>query len=399
MMMRKNLLYILALMFLGSCELEISENQASTFIKFYGNYLLDGGKDVVSTGQGGYAIAGTSAIPDSVSVMSLYLTDHFGNLLGGFPKYYSNGKNCGANSILKLDNGYLLCGYVLEPAGAGEFQEDIFIVRTNELGRLLWSKSYGGDENENAYHAIRGNTGGFVIAGYKEFNEEKDYWIFSIDEDGEMIREVPSQPIPDTDDDMAEFLINLPGLGYLCVCTYDEDTYDGTNVFILSLNNDLDSPYNLSLGTDFDDFGKCIIKESETSYYVLGNTENESSGKTEIKIYRIEMNGLRFTDDRVIATIRSVNEDLTGERLIKSRDGRLAVIGSSYANEDYNMFLQFLDPQSETLLESVYIGEGGTQTGSNIMRAEDDGLIIVGTNAFEGNSMVSLVKTDHNGKL
>jgi len=397
-MMRGKLnIIILGLLLLVSCEVEISENQASTFLKFYGNYLTDTGKDVVMTDNGGYAVAGTSTIPGSGTAMALYLTDRFGNLLERFPKFYRDGNNSGVNDILKLSDGYLLTGYVLLPAGGGEYQEDIYIVRTNLQGEVIWSRTYGGTENENAYHAIEGNDGGFIIAGYRETNQEKDYWIFAVNDQGDFIRAVPSQPIPDTDDDVANYLISVPDQGYLCVCTYDEDTYNGTNVFVLAINSDLNSPYNLSLGTDFNDYGRCIIKEEGESYLVLGNSDNTSTGRSEISVYRVEMNGLRFENSSLVATIQSGFEDLTGERLVLTPEGRLAIIGSSYSNEDYNMLLQFID--SDAVSGRIYFGETGSQTGSAIGYTEEGKFIIVGTNAYEGNSMISLVKTTGDGEL
>ena len=396
-MVRKILTYSLSLILLLSCEVELSENQAQTFLKFYGSYLVDTGKDAVLNGNGGYAIAGTTEISDTASAMTLILTDKFGNPLNGYPKYYSIGGHCGVKSILKLNDGYLLCGYVQVDDNEGEYQEDIYIVRTTETGEERWHNQFGGVENENVNHAIIGNSGGFILAGYKEFNEEKDYWIFSISDAGDFIREVPPQPIPDTDDDMADYLIAVPGEGYLCVCTYDEDTYDGTNVFILSINNDMNSPYNLSLGSDYDDFGRCIIRESENSYYVLGNTENESTGRSEIRVYNLEMDGLRFLNSGELATIKSGFEDLLAERFVLTNPGRIAIIGSRIANEDYNMMLQFVDQGIED--NRVYYGERGAQIGSGIIRSEDGGLIMVGTNAFEGNSMISLLKVGSKGQL
>ncbi|HDR67626.1 MAG TPA: hypothetical protein ENN61_01100 [Bacteroidaceae bacterium] len=395
--MKSPVLYLVSLIFLLSCEVEISKEQAATFIKFYGNYLNDSGADVVITDDGGYAIAGTSVTENAVTGMVLLVTDEYGNLLPRFPRYYSDGRNCGANTILKLDDGFLLCGYVMAEEAGGGSHEDIYIVKTDENGRVTWSNTYGGAGNENIQHAVRGNSGGFVIAGYREINNKKDYWIFSISENGTFIREVPQQTVQNTRDNMAEYLISIPEYGYLCVCTYHEDTYKGSNVFILSVNNDLNTPYNLSLGTDYNDFGKCIIRGEGNQFYVLGNTENASSGRTELAVYSIEMNGLKFGSSSVVATIQSDSADFIAEDFVLTGTGRLAIIGSDISDGNYNILLQFLDqgvPDGR-----INFGETGSQVGSKIIVTDDGGLLFVGTNAYEGNSMISLVKTNEEGRL
>lgn len=390
-------IYMAAMFFLFSCEVGISEEQSDTFIKFYGNYLLDSGSDVVKTDEGGYAVAGTTSIPDSVTAMVLMKTDEYGNLLRRFPRYYTDGRDCGTRYLLKLDDGFLLCGYVMADGIGGRFQEDICLIRTTIDGSVVWRKTFGGNGDENVNHVVEGNSDGFVIAGYRELDNEKDYWIFSISGDGDFIREVPPQPIPDNSDDMANCLVNVQGMGYLCACTYNDDTHKGTNVLMLAINNDLNTPYNISLGTDGNDYGKALIKGETNTYYVLGNTRNESSGKMEIFVYSLEMDGLRFINFSEFATIRSDSEDLTGERFVMTAPGSFAIIGSSGYDNNYDILLQFVEQGIPS--GRFYFGETGNQTGAGILVSDDGGLVFVGTNTYEGNSMISLVKTNINGEL
>jgi hypothetical protein len=117
----------------------------------------------------------------------------------------------------------------------------------------------------------------------------------------------------------------------------------------------------------------------------------------------VELDGLRFvtpSSAQPVATIRSGNEDLIAERFVFAGENRMAIIGSStsdISNKEYNMLLQFVEQELES--ERFDFGETGDQRGFSIIRAEDGGLVFVGKNSFENNSLITLVKTRSNGQL
>ena len=101
-------------MILFSCDREISESQADTFLKMYGSKGLDKAKGIAILSNGGYAICGTDSTSQG-SKMILIVTDAYGNVKEGFPKYYpEENLNAGANAIVAKNggnNGFLLAGY------------------------------------------------------------------------------------------------------------------------------------------------------------------------------------------------------------------------------------------------------------------------------------------------
>ena len=88
MMMKYGYIVILLSAFILSCEQEMSNEQADSFIKFYGSYLMDEAGDVEVLGNGGYAICGTETSESEGKRMVLIVTDEFGNIRSGFPRYY-----------------------------------------------------------------------------------------------------------------------------------------------------------------------------------------------------------------------------------------------------------------------------------------------------------------------
>src|SRR5689334_9310960 len=68
------------------------------------------------------------------------------------------------NSIQQTaDAGYILAGYAVTHSGT---DRDIYLVRTDSTGTLLWTKTFGGSGTDIAYAALQTNDGGFIVAGF-----------------------------------------------------------------------------------------------------------------------------------------------------------------------------------------------------------------------------------------
>jgi len=72
-----------------------------------------------------------------------------------------------ANAVQQTsDNGYIMVGTTM--GYDSTTFEDIYLVRTDSLGLVLWSKTYGGDSADAAYVVQITNDGGFIIVGETE---------------------------------------------------------------------------------------------------------------------------------------------------------------------------------------------------------------------------------------
>jgi hypothetical protein len=69
-----------------------------------------------------------------------------------------------AYSVKKtLNGGLIICGYS-ESFGIG--QQDMYVIRTDSAGNLLWEKSFGTVSKDSAFLAIETSTGDFVVVGH-----------------------------------------------------------------------------------------------------------------------------------------------------------------------------------------------------------------------------------------
>ena len=395
-------IYIITIVFAGlmlfSCEKEVSEAQSDSFLKMYGSKGVDRAKGIVVLEDGGYAICGTYSTEEG-SKMMLIITDEYGNVKEGFPKYYPEGdENAGANAIIAKNggrNGFLLSGYIEHGTG-DDVDRDIFIVKTSADGTENWSKSYGSSEDEEALHAAQGIDFEYILAGYQEKDGEKDIMIMLVDQNGDSIRLSLFYTKPEDSKDAAATFVLNDGDHYMCVATYNKFIGEGTDILVLNFNDEL-SPNDKVLEGPYDEFGKCIVKEAEDEFVVLGNSNNTQTGNSEILLYQVESDGLLIKNERLLATISEPGVDLMAERMVKMEGGKQAIVGTRQSDGNADILLQFMSDFQEDIRRTY--GSGGLQLGADIAIPSKGGLVFIGDNGYEGNSMVSLIRTNESGDL
>lgn len=95
------------------------------------------------------------------------------------------------------DGGFVIAGYT--SSGNGDVSEnygnlDVWIVKLDASGNLLWEKNYGGTSEDRAQSMQKVSTGGFVVSGFTRSRDVDvdsnngiiDIWIFKIDEIGNL---------------------------------------------------------------------------------------------------------------------------------------------------------------------------------------------------------------------
>jgi hypothetical protein len=89
------------------------------------------------------------------------------------------------------DGGFALAGETRSFGFGAEFF-DFWLVKTDELGFIEWSRTYGGPERDSAESLVQTSDGGYALAGTtKSFGAgEYDFWLVKTNEQG--IPEFPS---------------------------------------------------------------------------------------------------------------------------------------------------------------------------------------------------------------
>jgi hypothetical protein len=121
-------------------------NGDTLWTKHYGTNEWDFANSMDTCADGGFIMAGkTYDTGNAFSDILIVKTDADGN--EQWQKKVGGNKDDVANSILTLDDGYLICG-TTESIGAG--LKDIYIVKIDLSGNFVWERTLGGTEDDVA---------------------------------------------------------------------------------------------------------------------------------------------------------------------------------------------------------------------------------------------------------
>jgi hypothetical protein len=136
---------------------------ATSFAKIYGGTWDDWANSVQQTSDGGYILAGlTYSFGAGYYDIFLIKTDVNGNII--WAKTYGGTDWDWANSVQQTsDGGYILAGLTYS-FGAG--LADIFLIKTDANGNIQWAKTYGGTGDDRAYSVQQMSDGGYIVAGW-----------------------------------------------------------------------------------------------------------------------------------------------------------------------------------------------------------------------------------------
>jgi len=131
--------------------------------KTFGGPLADVGNSVKQTNDGGFIVTGTtSSFGAGGQDIWLIKTDENGDTL--WTKTFGGiGNDRAANVVQTNDYGYAIFGTTNSYGNGGD---DFLLWKTDSLGNTEWYKAYGTDISEVASEGQQTSDGGFIIVGY-----------------------------------------------------------------------------------------------------------------------------------------------------------------------------------------------------------------------------------------
>ncbi|MCO4762270.1 MAG: hypothetical protein KC502_12240 [Myxococcales bacterium] len=92
-----------------------------------------------------------------------------------------------AEDVAVLPDGYLLAGWT--EGKIGDSGRDFWAVRTGDTGKPVWSERWGGSLDDEATAVVGADDGGFVLAGMTRSvgAGDVDLWLVKVDSEGKLL--------------------------------------------------------------------------------------------------------------------------------------------------------------------------------------------------------------------
>lgn len=170
------------------CLIKTDKNGLELWTRIFDFSNDDKGYSVRQTLDGGFIIIGATKRSLVDYDVLLLKTDLDG--IEQWHKTFGGANNDKGFSVdLTFDDGYIMTGFTTTSDLSDLDGKDLWLIKTDINGELLWSETFGGAKEDEGRSVQRTFDGGYVITGStKSFGAgEYDIWVIKTDSDGKTV--------------------------------------------------------------------------------------------------------------------------------------------------------------------------------------------------------------------
>ncbi len=295
----------------GNCDfylVKTDPNGDTVWTQTFGGSEDDRARAIVPTGDGSYIVAGyTLSYGAGNNDIYMIKIDDSGNFIWS-ETYGGSGSEFAYNIIKTSDDGYLLIGYT-SSFGAGS--NDFYIVKTDSLGEQQWSKYYGGTEADIGYSVAELTEGGFIFAGYtRSFGAgQYDFYLIKTDNDGDSLW---TKTFGGTGDEFATSVVETDDGGFILSGGTSSFGAGSRDFYLVRTNSVGDTLWSRTYGGSSQEQSYSTRKTTDGAYVLAGQTSSFGAGGLDfwtVKIAELGYLGLIFEPDSFIF-------DVTGDSIV-----------------------------------------------------------------------------------
>jgi hypothetical protein len=392
--MKRMLIYIVIIIgFLGCKKSDnLSDSQAEKFIKYFGSFSQDNSTNMLQTADEGFIIVGTMTSLTQGKEAAVIKTDKYGN--EEWSQIFGDSLDNYASSVLIESDGYLILGTATDSL----LTTNMWLFKLSTEGRMLWSHKYGSEYNEEGVSLVNGNQGGYILAGNTTapFNNNiegnKDVYCIKIDENG--LKQWAYQYGLEGNDYAKQVVAYSNGYAIVSSAeTVSQNGLGGIDAQLLLIDEFGANPETKTYGGSLNDYGNSVYTTA-AGFVITGTTSSfNSSSQVYCVSVGIEINSINWEKNYGEENLE------TGNHILPVSDGNMLISGSKESIENgKDQYILKLSNTGDTLWTNTF-GHTGNDIANYAIETTDGGFAILGTTTIDNNQMVSLIKTDSEGKI
>ncbi len=385
------------LIILTLCVLTIDSIAQISFIKHYGEFTGQGNSLIINSSSN-YIIAGRKNYTSNFDQFCTYELNSLGDTL--WLKHYGTDSLEQANQIIQtVDGGYATIGL---STGYWSSYRNIYLVKTTNTGIVAWTKQIGGQGQENGTAIVQTVSGEYFIGGTSSYNSNGlfDFYLVKTDVNGDTLW---TKKYGGVQNEEANSMRQTSDGGFI-LSGYSESFSFGSKDFYLVKTNSLgDTLWTKHYGGSLVEISKSVRQTSDGGYIMTGYSQ--SFGISTENMYVIKTNSIG--DTLWTKTYGQVGRYSWGNDIIQTTDGGYAVTGlikTASTNGGYDLYLVKIDVSGNVQWEKEFKIEPTntaytSSDGRSILQTSDGGFAISGA-WFSGSTYELLfIKTDNNGTV
>mgnify|MGYP003642822594 CR=1 FL=1 len=270
--------------------------------------------------------------------------------------YGGSGIDEAVSVVEAADGNYMILGTTRSSDGditdrAGN-DSDFWLLKVSKIGDILWSKTYGGSDDENASSITKTNDGGFLLSGYTSSNDGdvshnagfQDYWVVKVDAAGTIVWE---KNFGFSGSDQASKAFQTSDGGYFITGYFDvsasggagNDFQRGTKHGVgeywgIKLKSDGTTSWRRYFGGSNNDRSYDALETADGGFLMTGTSESEDFDKTDFKgSYDYWAVRVSATGDLLWTKSFGGDEIDNSYASLKTNDGNYLMVGDSRSTD------------------------------------------------------------------
>ena len=379
-----------------SCKKEdnTTNDNSSTWIKTFGGPEEDVSIDVKQTLDEGFIITGhTKSFGNGETDIYLLKTDADRN--EQWSKTFGGNEVDQSTSIQLLKQGFIITGFTYSN-GSGD--RDVYLLKTDFDGNEQWSKTFGGENGEYGHSVQQTTDFGYVLLGSTTSfgNGEVDMFLIKTDINGDSLW---SKTFGGSNNDYGYSVQQTNDGGYILLGATTSFGNGGSDMFLIKTDINGDSLWSKTFGGTNSEEGYSIKQTIDGGYIITGNTWSFGNGETDIYLLKIDANG----NEQWSKTFGGENSEISwSNSLLQTTDGGFIIAGhtQSFGNGGADVYLLKTDADGNEQWSKTFGGSNHDRANS-VQQTNDSGYIITGHTISFGNGGLDmfLIKTDEYGNV
>lgn len=219
------------------------------------------------------------------------------------------------------DGGFVLVGESSSDS-AGDNDLNIFLVRTDSDGRVMWSQTYGGPGTDRAHNVAALDDGGFLLVGFSgQEHETMNIQLVRTDSDGVLQW---SKTFGGNGFDVGHDIIKHPDYGFVVAGYSSTLGSDDQDVFIMHIDEDGRILWLNTQGDENDNRALHIAKSAAGDLILVGYSSSQGEENWDLDIFAFDKEGAPKWRKRWSGP----NNDI-GKDIIAVPSGGLVIVGAT----------------------------------------------------------------------
>ncbi|MGY5873809.1 MAG: hypothetical protein RTV72_16290 [Candidatus Thorarchaeota archaeon] len=288
------------------------------------------------------------------------------------------------------EGGYALVGYTESFTGG---DKDIWALRTDNDGNVIWSKYFGNTSGDDAgYSIVECENGDFIIGGFSYLGANSDARVDRLDKDGNLLW-TTLVGLAATDDLFID-IIETTTDSIIAVGQTSSWGAGGTDVLAVCLDANGNEIWMRTYGGGSEDHSQSIVECDEGGFAILGYTMSYGEGLFDYWLLRLDIDGILLWD----CTYGGLNSE-QGIDLVQNIFGGFVLVGQSRSLGDANgdFWVISVDRNGNEIWNATY-ASGGIDMATGIVECARGGYAVIGViDYISGVDSARLVRIDTDG--